>query len=64
MATWKPIETAPEAVEVMTKIDDKGGCRCEQVLVRHGRLWFFTDMSMYVYYCPTHWHEVEMSYII
>lgn len=32
-----------------------GGPRNVQPLIRKGRLWFFTDMSMYVYYTPTHW---------
>lgn len=52
---WQPIDTAPDGVEVMTKIDDADGCRNEQSLTRQGRLWFFPDMSMYVYYTPTHW---------
>jgi hypothetical protein len=30
----------------------------EQVLVRKGNLWFHADMSMYVYYTPTHWRAV------
>lgn len=45
----------PEDLEVETKIDDEKGCRNEQSLVRHRGLWFFPDMSMYVYYSPTHW---------
>lgn len=44
-----------EGVEVDTKIDDADGLRNEQSLVRQGRLWFHPDMSMYVYYTPTHW---------
>lgn len=52
---WQPIETAPDRVEVMTKIDDAEGVRNEQSLKRQGRLWFFPDGSMYVYYAPTHW---------
>jgi hypothetical protein len=55
MTQWQPIETAPETIEVETKIDDKDGARNEQTLVRQGRLWFLPDMSMYVYYRPTHW---------
>ena len=55
MSDWKPIETAPENEVVMTKIDDKDGVRNEQRLKRQGNLWFFPDMSMYVYYRPTHW---------
>lgn len=45
----------PEGEIVMTKIDDAKGCRNEQELIRRGSLWFFTDLSMYVYYTPTHW---------
>lgn len=52
---WKTIESAPEGVPVRTKIDDAQGIRNEQVLRRQGRLWWFPDGSMYVYYSPTHW---------
>ena len=52
---WLPIDTAPEDVPVETKIHDAQGCRNEQVLKRKGRLWWFEDGSMYVYYTPTHW---------
>lgn len=55
---WMPIDTAPEGVEVMTKIHDADGCRNEQSLKRQGRLWFFPDMTMYVYYQPTHWRHL------
>lgn len=55
MSEWRPIETAPEGVVVETKIDDNKGCRNEQKLKRQGRLWFYPDGSMYVYYTPTHW---------
>ena len=47
-----------EGVVVMTKIDDANGCRNEQELKRLGRLWFFPDGSMYVYYTPTHWKSI------
>jgi hypothetical protein len=47
----------PEGVVVATKIDDAGGVRNEQPLKRNGRLWFFPDGSMYVYYEPTHWRH-------
>jgi hypothetical protein len=50
----------PERLEVLTKIDGDGhGPRNETTLKRQGRLWFFPDMSMYVYYEPTHWKPVE-----
>ncbi len=55
---WQPIATAPEGVDVLTKISDERGDRNEATLVRKGNLWFFTDMSMYVYYRPTHWATV------
>jgi hypothetical protein len=57
--TWQPIATAPEGVTVRTKIEDAGGVRNEQNLKRQGRLWFYPDMSGYVYYQPTHWREVR-----
>ena len=28
-------------------------------LVRQGRLWFFPDCSMYVYYTPRVWRPIE-----
>lgn len=56
---WMPIETAPEHISVLTKIDDDNGCRNIQELRREGRLWFYPDMSMYVYYDPTHWAEAD-----
>ncbi|WP_395543412.1 hypothetical protein [Neotabrizicola sp. sgz301269] len=62
MEDWQPIETAPEGVEVMTKIEDEKGARNEQSLVKVTRepgktrpLWFFPDLTVYVYYTPTHW---------
>ena len=48
-----------EGIKVMTKIDDKDGIRNEQPLTRKGSLWFLSDMSMYVYYRPTHWRNNE-----
>ncbi len=59
MTVWRNIQTAPENVVVLTKIDDANGCRNEQKLKRSGRLWFVPDGSMYVYYTPTHWTDVN-----
>jgi hypothetical protein len=57
---WQTIDKAPEGVVVETKIHDDCGCRNEGKLKRRGRLWWFPDGSMYVYYVPTHWrHEAE-----
>ena len=54
---WISVENQlpPEKVVVDTKISDENGERNEQQLLRKGGLWFFPDMSMYVYYRPTHW---------
>ena len=51
----------PEGETVDTKIEDEQGTRNEQQLKRRGRLWFFTDDSMYVYYTPTHWRSTGGS---
>lgn len=47
-----------ENIEVMTMIFDINGIRNKQTLIRIGNLWFFPDMSMYVYYIPTHWKSL------
>lgn len=47
--------SAPEGVKVETKIRDDNGDRNHTELIRKGNLWFLPDMSMYVYYSPTHW---------
>jgi hypothetical protein len=54
---WTRVEDQlpPEGEVVDTKIDDIGGARNHQRLIRQGRLYFFEDRSMYVYYRPTHW---------
>jgi len=62
---WNPISTAPLDVVVVTKIDDASGPRNEQLLIQkqrspdHRPLWWFPDMSMYVYYTPTHWRPTQ-----
>ena len=48
----------PENITVETKIDDANGVRNKQLLYRQGRLWYFPDGSMYVYYTPTHWRHL------
>lgn len=60
---WKPItETEPpQSMAVLTKIDDQLGVRNEVVLKRKGRLWFFEDGSMYVYYTPTHYLQTTRA---
>jgi hypothetical protein len=59
MSAWKPIDSAPDGVEVETMISDTNGQRNVAPLIRQGRLWFIPDKSMYVYYTPTHWREIE-----
>ena len=59
--SWQSIGTAPEKKVVWTKIDDGNGPRNESQLIRQGGLWFFPDLSMYVYYAPTHWRSVDGS---
>lgn len=45
----------PDGIVVETKLDDAKGARNQTRLKRRGRLWYFEDDSMYVYYTPTHW---------
>lgn len=52
---WHEAKLAPLGEVLETKLDDEHGERNNQLLIRNGRLWFFPDMSMYVYYTPTHW---------
>ena len=65
MSDWKPISTAPLGVEVETKIEDARGEGNVQSLTAIQRtpesrvMWFFPDMSMYVYYTPTHWRHKQ-----
>lgn len=56
MPEWHEINLAPADEVVWTKIDDEHGERNVQKLKRVKNLWWFPDMSMYVYYTPTHWH--------
>ena len=48
-------EAAPHDIPLDTKIHDQHGVRNEAQLVHKGQLWFLPDLSMYVYYKPTHW---------
>jgi hypothetical protein len=63
---WKRCTDSPPLdTDVMTKIDDHNGCRNQQLLRLHQPtpesrpMWFPPDMSMYVYYTPTHWAYVR-----
>ncbi len=60
---WIAVTNNPPPIGkvVETKIDDARGVRNVQKLFvggSNGRIWFFEDGSMYVYYTPTHWREV------
>ena len=61
VATWIPCseQLPPDGAVVNTKIDDEKGERNVQELKRQGSLWFIPDGSMYVYYTPTHWRQVD-----
>jgi hypothetical protein len=61
MADWIRCATRlPEnGAVVETKIDDAHGVRNVAKLKRLGRLWFFSDGSMYIYYTPTHWRALS-----
>lgn len=58
---WQLENSAPENVVVETKIDDGRYARNQVKLKRQGRLWFYPDGSMYVYYTPTHWSPIEKA---
>ena len=51
---WKQIKHAPDNVPLRTKVDNDAGVRNDQCLTRVKNLWWFTDLTMYVYYTPTH----------
>jgi hypothetical protein len=63
---WIAIEVCPppEGETVQTKIDDANGCRNEQPLKLRGRMFYFPDESMYVYYRPTHWKRMGHTFEI
>lgn len=62
MSAWIKCSDAlpPKDTAVETKIEDADGCRNVARLQQHGNLWWFADMSMYVYYTPTHWRALEV----
>lgn len=58
---WKTIDTAPDKVDILTKIDD-GEEREVKVLRRSGNLWFIPGSNDYVYHRPTHWQSVDQPH--
>lgn len=57
MSGWTKTADALPAESQDVRTRDSGGH--EQVLRRVGNLWFFPDMSMYVYYVPVAWESVS-----
>lgn len=61
---WQKVEKGliPEKVELETKIVDAEGKEYNiQNLKFSGKLWWHPDMSMYVYYTPTHWRNLPLK---
>lgn len=65
---WQDISSAPEGIEIETKIDDEHGERNVQSLVKRTRepgntrpMFWVPDGSMYVYYTPTHWRSLSSA---
>lgn len=65
---WQDISSAPEGIEIETKIDDEHGERNVQSLVKRTRepgktrpMFWAPDGSMYVYYTPTHWRSLSSA---
>lgn len=54
--TWKYTDRELPRPGVVVRTMDSSGR--EQDLKLSGRLWFFPDASMYVYYVPTFWREL------
>jgi hypothetical protein len=54
---WETTDTAPKSEILNTMIADKDGVRNQQKLIFDGKLWWYPDGSMYVYYTPTHWER-------
>lgn len=63
MSDWQTIDSAPRNEILQTKIHDANGERnvTELKSSLNGRLWFFPDGSMYVYYTPTHWRFPQVN---
>ena len=54
-------ELPPDGTVVMAKTDDGKYARNEAELIRKGNLWYLPNMSMYVYYKPTHWKFINAA---
>lgn len=57
MSKWNSVENIlPKENEIVITMSEKG---LEQELKRVGKLWFLPDGSMYVYYTPKFWKEIN-----
>lgn len=54
-APWINTATRLPDEGAVVEVKDSGGH--VQKLVRKGRLWFYQDLSMYVYFTPTAWRQ-------
>lgn len=50
---WRSAADDPPPEGVVVQVQNNDGA----LLKRQGRLWFFPDGSMYVYYTPEYWRE-------
>lgn len=48
---WRSARNDPPLEGVVVQVQNNDGA----LLKRRGRLWFFPDDSMYVYYTPEYW---------
>lgn len=60
MEKWIKVaeKNPPEGIAVKTKIHDNKYERNVAILIFCNNLWCLSDMSMYVYYQPTHWKYI------
>lgn len=49
----------PKGIPLDTLVCDENSICNIQPLIHHRGLWFLNNMSMYVYYTPTHWKHIE-----
>jgi len=57
MSRWVSVQDRPPPEGVIVEATDRGGH--VHRLVRKGNLYFFPDMSMYVYFVPVEWRATE-----
>lgn len=56
---WRKVDDeTPEGQILETCVIQGSDIRMQQRLIKKKNLWWHTDMSMYVYYIPTHYRLV------